>query len=155
MDGVPGTGAPMVLSFSDVVGSKCGALFPTGAVQEEVDGVPVSCIDVAMPMVMMRAGDLGLSGYEPGEITGNAELMQRIEAIRLEAGRRMGLGDVAKSVVPKVGILAPTAPRWRGVFLLPDSAPRSRRPRGHRRDLCGLLRIDSGNRCRRGRPATG
>ena len=107
MDGVPGTGAPVVLNFSDVVGSKCGALFPTGAVQEEIDGVPVSCIDVAMPMVIMRAGDLGLSGYDPDEITGNAVLMERIEKTRLEAGRRMGLGDVAESVVPKVGILAP------------------------------------------------
>ena len=107
MDGVPGTGAPVVLSFSDVVGSKCGALLPTGAVQEEIDGVPVSCIDVAMPMVIMRAGDLGISGYDPGEITGDAVLLQRIEKIRLEAGRRMGLRDVAETVIPKVGILAP------------------------------------------------
>ena len=107
IDGVPGTGAPVVLNFTDVVGSKCGALLPTGAVQEEIDGVPASCIDVAMPMVIMRASDLGLSGYDPDEITDNAVLMQRIEKIRLEAGRRMGLGDVAKSVVPKVGILAP------------------------------------------------
>ena len=113
IDGVPGTGAPVVLSFSDVVGSKCGAMFPTGVVQEEIDGVPVSCIDVAMPMVIMRAGDLGLSGYDPDEITDNAVLMRRIEKIRLEAGRRMGLGDVAESVVPKVGILAP--PRYGGV----------------------------------------
>ena len=113
IDGVPGTGAPVVLSFSNVVGSKCGALLPTGTVQEEIDGVPVSCVDVAMPMVMMRAGDLGISGYEPNEITGNAVLMQRIEKIRLDAGRRMGLGDVAESVVPKVGILAP--PRRGGV----------------------------------------
>lgn len=107
IDGVPGTGAPVVLSFSDVVGSKCGAMFPTGAVQEEIDGVAVSCVDVAMPMVIMRAADLGLSGYDPEEISGNALLMQRIEKIRLEAGRRMGLGDVTESVVPKVGILSP------------------------------------------------
>ena len=107
IDGVPGTAAPVVLNFSDVVGSKCGALLPTGAVQEEIDGVPVSCIDVAMPMVIMRAGDLGLSGYDSGEIGGDSMLMERIEKIRLEAGRRMGLGDVAETVVPKVGILAP------------------------------------------------
>ena len=113
IDGVPGTAAPVVLSFSDVVGSKCGAMFPTGAVQEEIDGVAVSCMDVAVPMVMMRAGDLGLSGYEPEEITGNAALMQRIEKIRLKAGRRMGLGDVTESVVPKVCILSP--PRHRGM----------------------------------------
>ena len=113
IDGVPGTAAPVVLSFSDVVGSKCGAMFPTGAVQEEIDGVAVSCIDVAVPMVMMRAGDLGLSGYDPDEITGNSMLMQRIEKIRLETGRRMGLGNVAESVVPKVGILA--SPQHGGV----------------------------------------
>ena len=114
MDGVPGTAAPVVLSFSDVVGSKCGAMFPTGAVQEEIDGVAVSCIDVAVPMVMMRAGDLGISGYDPDEITGDVVLMERNEKIRLEAGRRMGLGDVAESVVPKVAILAP--PRFGGVI---------------------------------------
>ena len=113
IDGVPGTAAPVVLSFSDVVGSKCGAMFPTGAVQEEIDGVAVSCIDVAVPMVMMRAGDLGISGYDPVAITDNAVLMRRIEKMRLEAGRRMGLGDVAESVVPKVSILAP--PRRAGV----------------------------------------
>ena len=113
IDGVPGTGAPVVLSFRDVVGSKCGAMFPTGAVQEEIDGVAVSCIDVAMPMVMMRAGDLGLSGYNTHEITSNAALMLRIETIRVEAGLRMGLGDVAESVVPKVGILS--SPRRGGV----------------------------------------
>ena len=107
LTGVPGTASPIVLNFSDVVGSGCGALLPTGAAQEEIDGVPISCIDVAMPMVIMRAGDLGLSGYEPGEISGNTVLMQRIEKIRLEAGHRMGLGDVAETVVPKVGILAP------------------------------------------------
>ena len=107
IDGVPGTAAAVVLNFSDVVGSRCGALLPTGAAQEEIDGVVVSCIDVAMPMVVMRAGDLGLSGYDSGEVSSNAVLMERIEKIRLEAGRRMGLGDVADTVVPKVTILAP------------------------------------------------
>ena len=112
IDGVPGTGAPVVLSFSDVVGSKCGAMFPTGAVQEEIDEVAVSCVDVAMPMVMMRAGDLGIGGYNRGEIIDNEALRQHIEKIRLEAGRRMGLGNVAKAVIPKVGILS--APRCSG-----------------------------------------
>ena len=107
IDGVPGTAAPVVLNFSDVVGSRCGTLLPTGAAQEEIDGVAVSCIDVAMPMVIMRAGDLGVSGYDSGAIGGDAVLMERIEKIRLEAGLRMGLGDVAETVVPKVGILAP------------------------------------------------
>ena len=94
-------------------GTSRGPMFPTGAAQEEIDGVAVSCVDVAVPLVIMRAGDLGLSGYDPDEFAGNAALMQRIEKIRLEAGRRMGLGDVTESVVPKVGILSP--PRHQGM----------------------------------------
>ena len=107
IDGVPGTAAPVKLNFTSVMGSKCGTLLPTGTAQERIDGVSVSCIDVAMPMVIVRAGDLGLGGYDPDEITGNAVIMKRIEKIRLEAGRRMGLGDVSETVVPKVGIVSP------------------------------------------------
>lgn len=60
-----------------------------------------------MPMVMMRAADVGLSGYEGrAEIDGNKPLLARIEAIRMEAGRRMGFGDVSDSVMPKVGLLS-------------------------------------------------
>ena len=106
IDGVPGKAAPIWLYFMDVMGSKCGALLPTGALQEDIDGVAVSCIDVAMPMVMMRAVDLGITGYDAEAIVGDIALMRRIENIRLEAGRRMGLGDVAESVIPKVAILA-------------------------------------------------
>lgn len=106
IDGVPGTAAPIPLYFTDVVGSKCGALLPTGAAQEVIDGVAVSCVDVAMPMVLVRGADLGLTGYETDALARDRALMQRIESIRLEAGRRMGLGDVSDSVVPKVGILA-------------------------------------------------
>jgi 2-methylaconitate cis-trans-isomerase PrpF len=114
IDGVPGTAAPIILNFSSVVGSKCGALLPTGVVNEEIDGVTVTCVDVAMPMVLMRAEDLGVSGYETSEFGANKALMKRIEDIRLIAGQRMGLGDVTDSVVPKVGILAP--PRHGGLI---------------------------------------
>ena len=107
IDGVPGAAAPISLNFHDVVGSKCGTLLPTGKMQEQIDGIAATCIDVAMPMVMMSAADLGLTGHETGTLTDNPELLQRIEGIRREAGRRMGLGDVADSVIPKVGILAP------------------------------------------------
>jgi 4-oxalomesaconate tautomerase len=106
--GVPGTAAPIVLNFMDVVGSKTGKLLATGNVRDTIDGIDVTCIDVAMPMVMMKAADLGLTGYEGRkEFDGNKELFARIEAIRLEAGRRMGLGDCTDKVIPKVGILAP------------------------------------------------
>ena len=106
IDGVPGTAAPVLLHFTDVAGSKCGAALPTGSPREVICGVAVSCIDVAMPMVLVRARDLGISGYDPAAIAGDGGLLRRIEAIRLEAGRRMGLGDVTRTVIPKVGLIA-------------------------------------------------
>ncbi|MCY3732097.1 MAG: 4-oxalomesaconate tautomerase, partial [Rhodospirillaceae bacterium] len=106
IDGVPGTAAPVVLHFTDVAGSKCGAALPTGLPREVICGVVVSCIDVAMPMVLVRARDLGISGYDPAAIASDDGLLRRIEAIRLEAGRRMGLGDVTRTVIPKVALIA-------------------------------------------------
>ena len=103
IDGVPGTAAPVVLNFSDVVGSKCGALLPTGAVQEEIDGVPVSCIDVAMPMVIMRAGDLGLSGYDSGEISGDAVLMDGSRKSGWRPGVGWGLAMFPRRWFPRLG----------------------------------------------------
>ncbi len=109
IDGVPGTAAPIVLNFMQVVGSKTGALFPTGNPIDVVQGVEVSCVDVAMPMVIARARDLGVSGLESREaLDANTALFERIESIRIEAGKKMGLGDVSQSVVPKFGLL--TAP---------------------------------------------
>ena len=108
IDGVPGTAAPIVLNFMDVVGSVSGKMLPTGKVVDTIDGIEVTCIDVAMPMIMMRAKDFGLTGYENrAEINGNKALFARIEPIRQEAGRRMGFGDVSEKVIPKVGLLSP------------------------------------------------
>ena len=108
IDGVPGTAAPILLNFLDAVGSKTGVMLPTGHVSEIIDGIEVSCLDVCMPMVMMRATDLGLTGIEGrAEIDGNKPLLARIEAIRLQAGVRMGFGDVKDMVIPKVGLLSP------------------------------------------------
>ncbi|WP_093362709.1 4-oxalomesaconate tautomerase [Tropicimonas isoalkanivorans] len=108
IDGVPGTAAKIRLTFSEVVGSKSGRMFPTGACMEEIGGIPLTCIDVAMPMVVARASDFGLTGHEtPAEIDGNRAFYERMEPIRVEAGRRMGFGDVSESVVPKFALLAP------------------------------------------------
>lgn len=108
IDGVPGTAAPIVLNFMDVVGSISGKLLPTGTARDIIDGIEVTCIDVAMPMIMMRAKDCGLTGYEGrAEINPNKALFARIEPIRLEAGRRMGFGDCTDKVIPKVGLLSP------------------------------------------------
>ncbi|WP_417795922.1 4-oxalomesaconate tautomerase [Terasakiella pusilla] len=107
IDGVPGSAAPIMLRFMGVDGSKTGAILPTGKVMEEINGIDVTCMDVAVPMVMMRATDLGLKGNETkAELDANVDLLERIEAIRRIAGKRMGLGDVSQKVIPKIGILS-------------------------------------------------
>ncbi|HEX4242587.1 MAG TPA: 4-oxalomesaconate tautomerase [Steroidobacteraceae bacterium] len=113
IDGVPGTAAPINISFLDTEGSVCGALLPTGKPADRIDGVEVTCIDNGMPVVVMAARDLGVSGYETrDELNANTDLKRRIEAIRLLAGPLMRLGDVAAKVVPKMCLVA--APRAGG-----------------------------------------
>lgn len=108
ISGVPGSAAPVRLNFMGIVGSKTGALFPTGHAREEIDGVPVTLIDAAVPMMMFRAVDLGKTGTEgPAELDADRDFFARMEAMRQEAGRRMGLGDVTGKVIPKVAMLAP------------------------------------------------
>ncbi|MEO9337481.1 4-oxalomesaconate tautomerase [Mesorhizobium sp. SB112] len=105
--GVPGTAAPIRLNFMDIVGSKTGALLPTGHATEQIDGVDVTLIDVSVPMMILRASDVGKTGYEsPDELDADTAFFARIEAMRKIAGERMGLGDVTGKVVPKVAILA-------------------------------------------------
>jgi 4-oxalomesaconate tautomerase len=111
IDGVPGTAAPVNISFLDTAGAVCGALFPTANLVDRFDGVDVTCIDNGMPVVVMLAADLGVTGYESrDELNANADLKRRIESIRLQAGPAMKLGDVAKKVVPKMCLVARPTP---------------------------------------------
>ena len=127
IDGVPGTAAPIYLNFMDVVGSSTGALLPTGAARDLIDGIEVTCMDVAMPMVIARASDFGLTGYETvKEIDANRGFYARMEPIRIEAGKRMGMGDVSGSVTPKFGLLAP--PRCGGTITARYFMPKSCHP---------------------------
>ncbi len=113
IDGVPGTGAPISLNFLDAVGSKTGKLLPTGRVRDEVEGVAVSCVDLAMPMVVARAADFGKTGYETkAQLDADAALLARMEHVRKAAGALMGMGDVTGKVVPKFCLIAP--PRGEG-----------------------------------------
>ncbi|MEO0544933.1 MAG: 4-oxalomesaconate tautomerase [Pseudomonadota bacterium] len=107
ISGVPGSAAPVVLNFMNVIGSKTGALFPTGSPIDNIDGYDVTCIDVAMPMVIGRASDFGITGYESREeLDENKALFERFEPIRIKAGEAMGFENVASSVVPKFALLA-------------------------------------------------
>lgn len=106
--GVPGSAAPVQLTFMGVVGSATGSFLPTDRLRDTIDGIEVTCMDVAMPIVMARAEDFGLTGYESvAELDANTDFFERMEAIRLKAGELMGMGDVSKSVTPKFGLLAP------------------------------------------------
>ena len=108
IDGVSGTAAPVRENFAGTVGSKTGRLFPTGSLRETIDGLDVTCIDVAVPMVIVSAEDVGRSGHESkAELDSDATLIARLEAIRVEAGIRMGLGNCSKLVVPKPVLVAP------------------------------------------------
>jgi 2-methylaconitate cis-trans-isomerase PrpF len=107
--GVAGTAAPVSLMFRNFVGGKTGKLLPTCSPRESIDGIDVTLIDSAMPMMLMDGRSLGLAGLaEACTAAGAQELYARTEPLRLEAGRRMGFGDVSKSVIPKVGLLFPT-----------------------------------------------
>ncbi len=108
ISGVPTPGAPIELRFRDIAGSSCGALYPTGRRLDVVQGVDVTCVDNGMPVVLIRAEDVGASGFEtPTELDANAAVKARVEAIRRAVGPLMGLGDVADKVVPKMTLVSP------------------------------------------------
>ena len=105
--GVPGTASPILLRFTDTAGSATGSLLPTGSVRDVIDGITVSCVDNGIPVVVARAADFGVTGYEPAEeLAGNDELARRVQALRLAAGKLMGLGDVAGLSVPKTTLVS-------------------------------------------------
>jgi 4-oxalomesaconate tautomerase len=108
IDGVPGHAAPLIVEFQDIAGSSCGALLPTGNAIDVFDSVEVTCIDNGMPVVLIRAENLGLSGYEsPEQLDADTQLKARLESIRLQAGPRMNLGEVSQRNVPKMCLVAP------------------------------------------------
>ncbi|MCB1439163.1 MAG: 4-oxalomesaconate tautomerase [Nitratireductor sp.] len=107
IDGVPGTSAPIPLTFRDTAGSSCGALLPTGNEVDTVEGVEVTMIDNGMPCVVLRASDLGIEGTEaPGDLEADTALREKLEAIRLACGPLMNLGDVKEKSVPKMTMVS-------------------------------------------------
>jgi 4-oxalomesaconate tautomerase len=110
IDGVPGTAAAITIDFEGIAGGSCGALLPTGNTVDVIDGVSVTMIDNGMPVVVLRASDVGVTGTEPPAVLeADDALRARIESIRLVAGPLMHLGDVSQSSVPKITLVsAPT-----------------------------------------------
>ncbi len=119
IDGVPNTSAPITINFLDTAGSVCSGLLPTGRVLDRVRVEPpagasfqpfdidVTCIDNGMPLVLFRARDLGCTGQEkPAELNADTDLKARIEALRLQTGELMGLGDVSGRNYPKMTLVS-------------------------------------------------
>lgn len=110
VDGVPGTAAAIICNYLDVAGSATGALLPTGTVVDVIEGVAVTAVDNGMPVVVLRATDLGITGYESkAELDANEALKARLETIRLAIGPQMKLGDVTDKTVPKMCLVSPSA----------------------------------------------
>jgi 4-oxalomesaconate tautomerase len=115
ISGVPGTAAPIRLDFEGIAGSSCGALLPTGRTVDRVEGLDATLIDNGMPVVILRAGDLGVTGHETcAELEAHDALRETLERVRLAAGPLMNLGDVAATTVPKLTLVA--APRAGGTI---------------------------------------
>src|SRR5262249_22449972 len=108
IDGVPGTAAPIVLNFEDS-GPEAGVL-PTGNVTDVFNGIPVTCVDNGMPVVVVAASSLGKTGDESiADLEGDEELNKQVQELRVQAGKAMGLGDVSGTTVPKISLVAPPA----------------------------------------------
>jgi len=116
VNGVPGTGAKIVLNFVNSGGSKTGKLLPTGNVVDKMrlnDGraVRVSLVDAANPAVFVQAADLGFTGKElPKDTTINPQILAIMEEIRVKAAVMMKLAPAPEKVgpaVPKVAFVAP------------------------------------------------
>lgn len=113
--GVPGGGAEVRIEFENIAGGSAGSLLPTGQVVDKVEGVEATMIDNGMPVVVLRASDVAVTGYEScEELEANSELKRSLEEIRIAAGRRMNLGDVTSTTVPKLTLVAP--PRFGGAI---------------------------------------
>ncbi len=107
ISGVPGTAAPITLDFDDLGGGSCGAMLPSGNPADEIDGVSCTLIDNGMPVVVLRAADVGVRGDETcAELEADERLRAKLESIRLQAGPLMNLGDVRDTTVPKMTMVS-------------------------------------------------
>lgn len=117
--GVPGTGAEIVMDYTDTLGAKTGKLLPTGEpldviALEDGRGIEVSIVDAATPCVFIAADSLGLTGSElPPAISADRALIETIGEIQGKAGELIDLyrhwQDVHLPGLPLAVLVAPAA----------------------------------------------
>jgi 2-methylaconitate cis-trans-isomerase PrpF len=111
IDGCPGTGARIELSFMDPGGATTGMLLPTGNVVDELildtgERYTVTIVDAGNPTAFIHATDLNLRGDElPAELDQDERIWTKLEAIRTKVGQLMGI-QVSQSI-PKISFIAP------------------------------------------------
>lgn len=115
--GVSGTGAPIRLDFIDPAGATTGSFLPTGSVVDILtlpDGTQIeaSLFDVANACVILRARDVGLTGYEqPEDIENRSELMLKLAEIRIAGSQAMKISRsreeaLSKAQVPFIALVS-------------------------------------------------
>ncbi|MGA8193977.1 MAG: PrpF domain-containing protein [Acetobacteraceae bacterium] len=117
--GVDGSFPGVDLFLANPVGAKTGRLLPTGQPVDEITGYKVSCVDVAVPMVIARASDFGKTAHENIEhLDADRTFIEALRAVWVEAGLRMALkgpggrtmttDELAQSeTIPKICIVGP------------------------------------------------
>ena len=113
ISGVPGIASPIHLEFDDLGGGSCGSMLPTGNAVDVINDIECTLVDNGMPVVVIRATDMGIKGDEScADLEANETLRTKLESIRLQAGLLMNLGDVSETTVPKMTMVS--APKGDG-----------------------------------------
>lgn len=106
--GVSGTGAPIRLDFIDPAGATTGKFLPSDAVIDTLtlangNKIEASLFDVANACVIIRANDIGLTGYENPEDL-NEEILSKLAEIRIAGAKAMGINPTPQ--IPFIAFLS-------------------------------------------------
>lgn len=115
MPGVPFPGHRVGLGFQDPEGRTTGRLLPTGRPTDTIclEGTAwtVSLVDAGAPVIILRAGDLGLDPTHSAQWSTAVERhLDTLEKLRRRAAVLMGLAPTtaaAARAIPKLAIVGP------------------------------------------------
>ncbi len=100
--GVIGRYPEIKLELQNPAGAKTGKLFPTGKKIDLIEGIEASCLDVNVPMVIIKANDVNKTGYESvDELKVDEVLYKKLQKIWMEAGLKMKLKKADGTLMTK------------------------------------------------------